>query len=420
MKILTSFGMIACLVFNIVAFGSAQETDDETDLRPISNADFFGVPSVGKITQRFEIYDPHSRTELETVKRWGFDQVILDRAPLHKDATDVGLDVVIANWWTHETPAQQIDDTLQLARTVAPGQLVGISLMDEPERNSPDTPFGFYIDLYERIKPKMVDGLQGVRLEIAYWGPLRYWDQRYYDYFSFLYEAADVMRIMPYPDLHEDPLGEVYLMLQRSKRAMALADRDLPHVVILQTWVLPPENKLPTIDELRVMAYQAMLGGAETLSFFEYRPEVWNETPGFSDAFQELMQDLTALRRRYAAATLESTLEENGILEVSARFPSGRLERVRVNTNRFEEDGMQALEIQDSSLSRESVPDALALACPPLDSVPCPAPAKINDCCCRQTAMVSSKPGTGMSPKFFRPRKSSVMGSLGFLPRRNR
>lgn len=341
-----------CSVSVFVVFAASNvAAQNQESFPPIDNSEFFGVKSTGTVTQRFEIYDPHTLADLQAVEAMGFDQVILDRAPLHKEATALGLDVVIANWWTDETDQQLIDDSIKLSREVDSGRLVGISVMDEPERNSPDTPFKFYVDLYQKLKPLMVDELSGVRLEISYWGPLASWDQRYYEYFSFLYEAADVMRLMPYPDLHEGPLGDVYLMMQRSDRAMAIAEVDIPQIVILQTWVLSPENKLPNIRELRVMAYQVMLGGAETLSFFEYKPEIWDQTPGFTAQFSELMTELLALRQRLTGAQIESVLHENGILEAIATWSSGRREMLRVNTNRDETEEMDGLEIQDTSLS---------------------------------------------------------------------
>lgn len=318
--------------------------------KPIPNSEFIGVKSTGRVTPVFEIYDPHSEQELQHVKKMGFDQVILDRAPLHEQATKLGLDVVLANWWTPETKPEIIDSMFELAKKVAPGKLAGISVMDEPERNSPDTPFSFYVDLYQKLKPRMTGPLQDVGLEISYWGPLVSWDQRYYDYFAFLYEAADVMRLMPYPDLHEDPLADVYLMMQRSKRAMSYTNVDIPHVVILQAWILPPENKLPEIDELRIMAYQVMLGGADVLSFFEYKPEVWNKTPGFTEGFEGLMKELVELRRNLEGAKIETYLDEDLLLHASASWEDGQVANLRVNTNRFEAAGMPPLSIEDSEL----------------------------------------------------------------------
>ena len=317
---------------------------------PIANSEFYGIKTQARITQRFEIYDPRSLADLKAVKSMGFDQVILDQPQLHVDATAIGLDVVLANWWTKDSSKELIEQTFRIAKEVDPKHLVGISVMDEPERNSPDTPFQFYVDLYRSLKNRLVEGLAGVKLEISYWGPLSAWDQRYYDYFSNLYVSADVMRIMPYPDLQEGPLSEVYLMLQRSKRAMRLAEVEIPHVVILQAWVLPPDEKLPTIDELRVMAYQAMLAGAETLSFFEYKPEVWQKTKNFTEGFEELMLELRSLRQRLNGALIESTLHENGVLEATAQWSTGSTSTIRINTNRFDQDDLKGLEIRDSSL----------------------------------------------------------------------
>jgi hypothetical protein len=326
-----------------------QPPSPEQRQAPIANSEFFELETTTRITPRFEIYDPRSVDDLRALRAMGFDQVILDRPNLHSAATELGLDVVLANWWHQDTPVETIDATMALARTVQPGRLRGISVQDEPERNSPDTPFKYYVDLYQRLKPQLKGSLAGVRLEISYWGPMQSWNQDYYEYFSYLYESADVMRLMPYPDLHEDPLGEVTLMMLRSRRSMRLAAVEIPEVVILQTWVLPPEDKLPTIDELRVMAYQAMLNGAEVVSFFEYNRELWSQTPGFTEGFTGMMAELRDLRARWALAEIKTVLHANGILEADAVWPSGGTAKMRINTNRVAAAGMRGLEIQDSS-----------------------------------------------------------------------
>ncbi len=347
-RLLNVFIAVVALVAKPVSSQDVTEGKVEA-WKPIENTEFYGVTQRSKVTRRFEIYDPHSVEDLQAVRDMGFDQVILDHPNLHSHATELGLDVVLANWWHQETPQSAIDETYQLATEVAPGKLKAISIQDEPERNSPDTPFSYYVELYKKLKPRMVDKLAQTRLEISYWGPLSSWDQRYYEYFSYLYESADAMRIMPYPDLHEAPLSEVYLMMQRSKRAMQLADVDIPQIVILQTWVLPPEDKLPTIAELRVMAYQAMLGGAEAISFFEYNPALWQKTAGFTAGFRELMAELRGLSQRLSGAELETVLHSNGIFECTAVWPSGGTALVRVNTNRETMADMLALQIDDSS-----------------------------------------------------------------------
>jgi hypothetical protein len=165
-----------------------------------------------------------------------------------------------------------------------------------------------------------------------------------------LYKSADVMRIMPYPDLYDGPLNDVYFMMQRSKSLMAGVDRDLPLLVILQAWTLPPKSELPTIAELRVMAYQAMLGGATTLSFYHYRPEEWSQTPGFHEAFSELMNELTRLSERFADASIESTMTQTGILLAILTLPSNEMVEIRINTNRAAVDGLDALAVEQSTL----------------------------------------------------------------------
>ncbi|MDG1894762.1 MAG: hypothetical protein P8J37_07630 [Fuerstiella sp.] len=214
---------------------AAHQARDPVELRPRSNEEYVGRSVRTTVAQRFEMYDPHSKEALADLKAMGFTQVILDWPNLHNAASDVGLDVVLANWWTQDTKPEEIKEGLELARKVSPQSLIGFSIMDEPGRNAPETPFGYYIDLYEQLKPKFAEELPGTRLEISHWGPMASWDSRYYDYFSFLYEADDVMRIMPYPDLHEAPLDDVFFMIQRSRKLMKIAERELPLVVILQT-----------------------------------------------------------------------------------------------------------------------------------------------------------------------------------------
>jgi hypothetical protein len=164
-------------------------------------------------------------------------------------------------------------------------------MMDEPERNSPETPFAYYEALYVDLRDRFERELPGVKLDISHWGPLKSWQAEQYQLFVPLYRATDRIRLMPYPDLNEGPLNEVFHQMQRSRQIMDLAGRQLPQVVILQTWVLPEDPKLPTIDELRVMAYQAMLSGAETISFFNYDPLLWDKTPGFSEGFAQRRVD---------------------------------------------------------------------------------------------------------------------------------
>jgi hypothetical protein len=338
------YAATAVLLFSVLLFGTI--TADIALAQRITESQFLESSIKTKITTKFEIYNPHSRQELLAVKEMGFTQVILDWPSLHPDATALGLDVVLANWWTHKTPQADIERAIELAKQVAENRLVGISVMDEPQRNSPATPFDFYVRTYNQLRPRLDRELPGVSLEISHWGPLASWDQIDYHLFADLYRSADVMRIMPYPDLFERDLDDVYVMMQRSRALMKKAERDLRLLVILQAWTLPPKSELPTIDELRVMAYQAMLGGAETLSFYHYRPEEWAATPGFHQHFAELMKELTNLSRQFANATIESTMSESGVLKAVLSSPSGEITTIRVNTKRTRVDDLAPLAIQ--------------------------------------------------------------------------
>ena len=169
--------------------------------------------------------------------------------------------------------------------------------------------------------------------------------------FSRFYRGADVIPIMPYPDLREGPLNDVCFMMLRSRELMKIVGRQLPQLVILQTWVLSPEGKLPEIPELRVMAYQAMLGGAKTLSFFHYNVDVWSRTPCFHQGFVCLMYQLKVLSCCYADALIESTMMDSGVLQAQFSMPGEPVRMLRVNTKRSSAAGLEPLEIVESTIS---------------------------------------------------------------------
>ncbi len=237
--------------------------------------------------------------------------------------------------------------------------LVAVSMMDEPERHAPDTPFSFYQALYKDLRAHFDRDLPGVQLEISHWGPLAWWPAEAYKFFAPLYRSTDRIRLMPYPDLNEGPLSEVYYQMQRSRHIMRLAGRALPQVVILQTWALPDERKLPTIDELRVMAYQAMLVGADTISFYNYDPALWQQTPGFTEGFAALMRELTRFSHTYRAALVESCMSENGILTARLHLPCGAPVSITVNTLRSQIGDLEALAVVVTTAQQpcaESIP----------------------------------------------------------------
>ena len=357
-------------VFGDVISSASQSADtpevapaitDPAEQRRAANAPYVGVPIRTRVTQRFEMYSPRDEQGIRELKEMGFTQVMLDRPNLHQAATDVGLPFVLAHWWNQETKPEEITAAVERAKSVDPSLLIGFSIMDEPERNAPDTPFGYYIDVYEQLRPEFQKELAGTRLEISHWGPLAEWTDQHYEYFSFLYEAADVMRIMPYPDLGEGPLDDVFFMMRRTQRPMELAGRNLPLVVILQTWILPPKNQLPEIAELRVMTYQAILSGAETVSFFDHNPEVWRQKEGFESGFRDLMQGATEFARRYKDWHVETVINADSVLTSILTSPSGQRHRVTINTQRTAVQNLAALEILVESL--ESSPVLLTGQC---------------------------------------------------------
>jgi hypothetical protein len=333
------FRLLIIVWLGIIGFGRYAEAQQppanaEPYLEPLSNEALVNVTIQTRITPHFEIYNPHSREDMLAIKNMGFTQVILDRADLHVEATRVGLNIVLANWWTRETIPEDIEQGIKYAAQVDRSRLVAVSMMDEPERHAPDTPFPFYKALYRVLRTRFDREMPGVQLEISHWGPLESWPLEAYRLFKPLYQATDRIRLMPYPDLYEGPLSEVYFQMQRSRHIMQLAGRNLPQVVILQTWALPNDTKLPTIEELRVMAYQAMLVGADTLSFYNYDPSLWQQTPGFTEEFAKLMQELTRFSHTFRTASVQSQMGTDGILKATIDLPGQAPVLVTVNTNR--------------------------------------------------------------------------------------
>ncbi|MGE0761202.1 MAG: hypothetical protein AB7O38_29590, partial [Pirellulaceae bacterium] len=121
------------------------------------------------------------------------------------------------------------------------------------------------------------------------------------------------------------------------------------------------EPKLPTIDELRVMAYCAMLGGAETVSFFSYDPAVWDRTPGFTAGFTGLMDELRAFRDQYGGAPVQASLGADGVLTAQIRMPGGSVSVV-VNTKRagVGELAALAIAIQEPAVAEQGGPAVVA------------------------------------------------------------
>lgn len=108
---------------------------------PVGNEAFAELVTRGRLPHNFEMYNPHSKAELRAVKEMGFTQVILDNPSLHTLASKIGLDVVMANWWTLETETEVIEKGVEKAKQVDRRRLAAVSMMDEPERYAPPDTF---------------------------------------------------------------------------------------------------------------------------------------------------------------------------------------------------------------------------------------------------------------------------------------
>ena len=104
----SSVGLVLCLITSAIVesqslaqdVASVAESQAAPDSRPpafANNDPFHNITVKVKISDRFEIYDPHSVEQLQAIRDMGFRQAILDWPNLHREATQLGLDVVMSN-----------------------------------------------------------------------------------------------------------------------------------------------------------------------------------------------------------------------------------------------------------------------------------------------------------------------------------
>ena len=105
------------------------------------------------------------------------------------------------------------------------------------------------------------------------------------------------MRIDPYPIAAGKPLRIVFDWIATAREMMREIGHDVPLTVILQTWNSGEGNRveIPSIPQLRAMAYLAMFSEVDTLSFFDFNPREWDRVPAFRQEFQNLMTELKAI-----------------------------------------------------------------------------------------------------------------------------
>ena len=315
-----------------------------------------GAPVKASITRYFEIYRPQSEADVQAAKDMGFNQVALDRDGLAEKANQLGMRIMLGNWWSTSTPWTDIQPVLELAAKLQrEGASVFVSMMDEPDTNDPaQHPVSLYQSLHDRIKK----AYPGIPLTLSHWGPVRDWPNdwdvdSYVKSIGGLYQSVENMRIMPYPVLRGEPMNEVFLMMQRSRELMTRMGTSLPLTAILQTWTESNQDAiplLPTLEQLRVMAYEAMLSGAETLSFYDYNPAVWNRVPGFTTGMRVLLTELNGLSNRFKDSQLSSDLDGNrAVLLSNVTASDGAVSCIRVNTTPYAMSGLRPYEIAENT-----------------------------------------------------------------------
>jgi hypothetical protein len=293
------------------------------------------------LPQHFELYGVKTPEQLEVVKAWGFNQVILESNDLIPVANDLGMRVVQANWWNPSTPFAQVEAQVQRAKVA--DQLVSVNMMDEPIYNDPKIhPPEYYVDLREKLLP------HGVPLSLTQYGPIEEWDEAQTALFVAYLHAVDIMRIDPYPVVARRPLRTVFDWARRTLQMMEQEiGRVLPLTVILQAWADENDEhgrpKLPTPEELRVMMWLAFFSGADTISFYNYDLAVWDRDPGFQEALLKYVQELSDLRTQLVGSEIAAGFESQSVFRVVARDKGSVFYCLRVNTARESFGGLPGL-----------------------------------------------------------------------------
>lgn len=260
---------------------------------------FAATPHRVTCARHIELYGAKTEEHLRHFRQIGFDQVILESANLIPVAEQLGMRVVLANWWNGDTDEQLIERQLQAAHSAK--RLVSLNMMDEPIHNDPTI---HSPEFYQELRTRFREQGDRTPLSLTIYGPSLKWPDEYDVLFKGYVDAVDVLRIDPYPVVAEAPLRLVYDWPQKARTLIAQTGRRIPLTVILQAWSPGDDEEgipqLPEIRQLRVMAYLAMFSGADTVSFFSYDPEVWDRKPGFREGFEGLLNDMRQVQRAFA------------------------------------------------------------------------------------------------------------------------
>jgi hypothetical protein len=293
------------------------------------------------IARNFEIYGAETGADLELLKSLGFTQVILDDQGLANLAGEFGLAVVLANWWNTSTTWTQIQALFEYALGL--NNLVSINMMDEPIYNGVAT---HPPELYMRIRETMRSQGFDQRLSLTIYGPQSSWPVSWSRLFMEYLATIDILRIDPYAIAAGQPLRIVKEWIDYSHSLMAVAQRELPLTVVVQAW--NSGSGLPSIAEIRVMAYMALFSGVETVSFYSYNPTVWNQTKGFLRGFAAIMTELTALSREFENADIQPVLGGDDLFQVEICH-EGQWTCITVNTRNHPNGVLGPLEIVRSN-----------------------------------------------------------------------
>ncbi len=306
---------------------------------------YLNAPLVSALPSHFELYGAKTPEQLVIFKAWGFDQAILESNSLIPIANDLGMRVVQANWWNPSTPMSVIES--QIANAKIADQLVSVNMMDEPIFNNPSIhPPEDYVEL--RAKLALFD----IPLSLTQYGPKEEWSDNEKALFRSYIHAVDVMRIDPYPVVAKRPLRTVYDWVHATRRMIEEdIKRNIPITVILQAWADGDDSRgqpnLPTPEQLRVMIYLAAFSGADTVSFYNFDPPVWDRFPGFQNALLSYVKEIIDLRTYLSDASINSVFENQHVFRISAVSKDGLAYCIRINTNEMPFGDLSPYQLKD-------------------------------------------------------------------------
>jgi hypothetical protein len=190
----------------------------------------------------------------------------------------------------------------------------GWYLFDEPDLNG-KTPEEVR-DAYARFKRA------GARAFMTVWDGVRY-----REFFDF----CDILGPDPYPIRSKEPTDDLSRVGERVDLARALS-RGRPVWAVLQCFVWEPHfPRLPTEEEMRCMAFQAVAKGAGAVIWFDYKNLY--ASPPHREAVRRINREIAEWGRRPDAAPV-SWSGEGAVLTASRRGMT-----IVVNAERRERTG---------------------------------------------------------------------------------